>query len=423
VKKQLSILGGPAASAQINGLTVPVFEVADQFYLKSSDLGKVLGYTRAPQAIYSLRSHYKTELAQHVVRVWLRHKGKQRIAASLISLAGCEILAGISLQKNARKVQSQLRVLRLQTQTKEENIVGVKFEGKDFQSLHGDGFEDTGETEHREAVVEEQIAPAEVLPPVAEVLPVQADPETDTLPVVGDPVKVVEFHGQEVPVYEVNGDLYLTGEDLGKILGLADPRNGVRIIYERHKEEIGVHACMVKLIAQNDDQKRATRLYSQEGCYLISMFARTDTAKDVRQWLAALPRQVRQIQAIAPELLAQVRQDAIEEVAFRMLNLLNTPAGSKLGLKKMERLTRLRAKGLVTQKEAAKMHEISVEAARHIEREMGAMLGLEIKPINPFERDREMNRAFAKMLAKSFAMDLEATVATPASPRDRKKMH
>jgi len=422
VKKQLSILGGPAASAQINGLTVPVFEVADQFYLKSSDLGKVLGYTRAPQAIYSLRSHYKTELAQHVVRVWLRHKGKQRIAASLISLAGCEILAGISLQKNARKVQSQLRVLRLQTQTKEENIVGVKFEGKDFQSLHGDGFEDTGETEHREAVVEEQIAPAEVLPPVAEVLPVQADPETDTLPVVGDPVKVVEFHGQEVPVYEVNGDLYLTGEDLGKILGLADPRRGVWNIFERHREELDNYTCVIKLMKQHD-QKRATRLYSQDGCYLISMFARTDTAKDVRQWLAALPRQVRQALEATPEMLAQMREATIEDLAYRLLTLLSTPAGGKLGIDGMRRLTRLRAAGSMTQKEAGRMFEIPVDAVRLIEKEMAPIMGLEIKPFNRYEENRRVNRDLAKMMAKKIAMDLEATVATPASPRDRKKMH
>lgn len=236
----------------------------------------------------------------------------------------------------------------------------------------------------------------------AEIMAVQAEQEADTaaqdLPVVEGPAKVVAFHGQEVPVYEVNGELYLTGEDLGNMLGLADARNGVRLIFERHKEEVEQHSCAIKLIAQ-DGQKRTTRLYSQEGCYLISMFARTETAKEVRKWLAALPRKVYQLRAVTPDLAQRIKLEAFREAAQRLAALLATPFGARLGLAKMKRLVRLRASGLITQKEAAKMYDLSVEAVRKIERHLGEILGLQIKPLNQFAREKATQLVCDRLLA------------------------
>jgi len=395
--KKLGILGRPVAQAQIGGLEIPLYQLGDSIYLKCVDLGRALGYRQPSNAITHLRSRHQREIAHHTIKVF--HKGKtKQVLVWLISLAGSEILARKSMQREAEMVQQHLRALGNQFQALEDHTMEPRLEE------HRDQPERAG------MVVEPGQEPTQA----DAMLPVQANLEPDAMPVVHGPTAVVAFHGWEVPVYEIGGELFLTGEDLGRILGLSDPRNSVRNILERHKEEIEKYTCAIKLIAQPDTQKRLTRLYSQEGCYLVTMFARTETARDVRQWLAALPRQMRQVQELTPEMLAQVRESAIEDVAGRLLNLLNTPAGSKIGLGGMRRLTRLRASGALTQKEAGRVFEISVEAVRFIEKEMAPLLGLTIKPFNRFEENRRTNRIFAKRLAPA---------VTTVSPTDHERLH
>lgn len=116
----------------------------------------------------------------------------------------------------------------------------------------------------------------------------------DQQEIEGLPARIEEFEGQSVSLYEVDGEIYLAGEDLGKILGMSDPRNGVRKIYERHKSELEIHSCAVKLTAQGD-QRRRVRLYNEVGSYLIAMFAQTPKAREVRVWLAALPKRIRTV--------------------------------------------------------------------------------------------------------------------------------
>ena len=62
------------------------------------------------------------------------------------------------------------------------------------------------------------------------------------------PALMEHFEEQEVPLYEVEGKMYLAGEDLGRILGLVDPRNAVRKIFNRNKEELASHICATKLV-------------------------------------------------------------------------------------------------------------------------------------------------------------------------------
>lgn len=121
MEQQLSILGGPAAFVQINGLTVPVYEIAEQLCLLSRDVGKVLGYRQPSQALSHLRRRYRQELASHVYRAWVRTTGNGRKKTVwLISVEGCETLAGKSFQKNARAVQRQFEALRRQGKPQEK---------------------------------------------------------------------------------------------------------------------------------------------------------------------------------------------------------------------------------------------------------------------------------------------------------------
>ncbi|MEW6657347.1 MAG: Bro-N domain-containing protein [Thermodesulfobacteriota bacterium] len=117
-----------------------------------------------------------------------------------------------------------------------------------------------------------------------------------TQPVSVDAALMEQFEGQQVPLYEIDGEMYLAGEDLGRMLGLADPRNAVRKIYNRNKSELEPHSRATKLTAR-DGRPRITRLYSEVGCYLATMFARTRKAREVRLWLALMAQNIRKAAA------------------------------------------------------------------------------------------------------------------------------
>lgn len=232
------------------------------------------------------------------------------------------------------------------------------------------------------------------------------------LQIMQGPVEVIAFGNREVPVYEADGDYYLTGEDLGEILGLADPRNGARLIYRRNQAELEMYSRAVKLIAR-DGRPRQTRLYDEVGAHLIAMFAKTPRAREVRKWLAALPKQVRRVQArqaaVLPEILEEIKKQATEEVANRLMSLLATPTAGRLGLKKMSRMLQLRSQGL-TQTEVGKLYDVSKPIVAHIEREMCFLFGIKIERVNGMKRQKEMLRGFAQMLSGSM---VTATLRKP----------
>lgn len=418
MKETILVVRCPVTTMRLNQVEAPIYKLGGELYLKSSDLGRVLGFAQPASAVSHLRSYHRAEIEPHVCQAWLGiQRGPQNIA-KLISLQGCAILAAKVTKPEAQAAQAAFAALQgSTTNTKQEEKTVSQEETKEqaAQAATQPGDDDA----------EKRVGEGE--PEISEALPEQfatagAVVVSQDLPVVEGPAKVVEFQGQEVPVYEVGGELYLTGEDIGTMLGLSDPRDSVNTIFNRHKQELDGHSTTIKLMAR-DGKARAVRLYSQEGCYLISMFARTDTAKAVRQWLAALPGKVRQAIKAQPEAIAEMCKATIEDIAYRILNLLSMPAGLKLGLDGMRRLTRLRAAGSLTQREASRLFEISVDAVRTIEKEMAPIMGLEIKPFNRYEENRRVNRDLARLVAKRFAMDLQAQAASLEAPRNRKKMH
>jgi len=249
-----------------------------------------------------------------------------------------------------------------------------------------------------EETVTEQTAPAESV----------SQEETDvssleTLPVVGDPVERVEFQNQPVPLFDVRGELYITGEDLGNILGLEEPRIGIGNIFSRHKSELESYSTIIKLITV-DNKMRQVRVFNRTGAVLVAMFARSTRAQEVRQWLAALPERVQQLhqrlQEITPELIKKVQAETVEQTALALLNLMDSKVAQRLGLQEIERMTDLRKQGL-TQRELSRMYGISVDSVRRLTKQMALILAIEIKPVNYWRKVKQTHRFFAKLLAHS----------------------
>ena len=90
---------------------------------------------------------------------------------------------------------------------------------------------------------------------------------------------------------EIDGEFYMTGERIGEILGFSEQRISIHKIYERNKEELEEFALVVKMVTGGKTVK--TRVYSEEGIYLISMFARTPKAKEFRKKVAKLLKKLR----------------------------------------------------------------------------------------------------------------------------------
>jgi len=95
-----------------------------------------------------------------------------------------------------------------------------------------------------------------------------------------------------INVEDNTNDLWFTAEEIGTALELADPRDAVNKIFQRHKDELDEHSQVCELMTQGGQQN--VRIFSEEGAYLISMFSKSEKAKEFRRWLAGLLKRYRQ---------------------------------------------------------------------------------------------------------------------------------
>ena len=98
-------------------------------------------------------------------------------------------------------------------------------------------------------------------------------------------VRTASFANTELSVVDLNGNSWLTSEQVGKALDLVDPRVAVYKLYSRHQDEFvdGVDSTVTKLVTV-DGKRRETRIYSETGCILLAFFSQSQKAKDFRRW-------------------------------------------------------------------------------------------------------------------------------------------
>lgn len=110
-------------------------------------------------------------------------------------------------------------------------------------------------------------------------------------------IDTLRFHEVDVSIYEQQGQLWISGEDIGRCLSFSEPRKSIDKIYERHRNELELLSNVIKdpKLTSTDGKSYERRVYNEQGAYIIAMFARTETAKEVRAWLASLPKKIRAI--------------------------------------------------------------------------------------------------------------------------------
>lgn len=203
------------------------------------------------------------------------------------------------------------------------------------------------------------------------------------------PVRVEQFHAVAVNIYEIDGKDYLTGEDIGRCLGMTDARKTVNKIYNRHHEELDGHSFVAK-VSTNYPGNPQNRLFTETGANLIGMFSRTAKSKDFRLWLARLPRRVRAL--VNGQAVRQAFELGLEQ-GLKLLEDLPAEIGR---LDDLGQLIALRRLGF-TQAEAANSLGVSRDQVQQMERCLKAR-GLEFAPVRQGPRRKRFRALAARAL-------------------------
>ena len=100
-------------------------------------------------------------------------------------------------------------------------------------------------------------------------------------------------NGAELNYLVNDGEILFTAEEVGRHLGYGNPTEAVNRLFQRNHNELKLYTTSVKLTAV-DGKLRESRVFTEEGVYILSMLARTNEAKKFRARVALLLRRLRQ---------------------------------------------------------------------------------------------------------------------------------
>lgn len=92
------------------------------------------------------------------------------------------------------------------------------------------------------------------------------------------------FGAHEVKTITREGQLWMSGTEVGRLLEYASPEKAIKQLYNARADEFTT--TMTKVIkVMTAGGKQAVRFFSLRGAHLLGMFARTPKAKDFRVWI------------------------------------------------------------------------------------------------------------------------------------------
>lgn len=102
-------------------------------------------------------------------------------------------------------------------------------------------------------------------------------------------VRQEAFENLQLQIIEENGEEWFSAEDIGKALGLADPRPSVIRIFNRNRDEFeGLYRVVSLTTWLKTGGHRPYRFttFNPQGAYLLAILARTPKSKALRRFLA-----------------------------------------------------------------------------------------------------------------------------------------
>lgn len=90
---------------------------------------------------------------------------------------------------------------------------------------------------------------------------------------------------------EKDGVYWMTSERLGERLGFVNPGIAINKIYRRNEEELRHFTCETKMVYQHG--AKYSRIFNEQGCYIVAMLAKTAQAREFRRALAQFLEDIR----------------------------------------------------------------------------------------------------------------------------------
>lgn len=161
-------------------------------------------------------------------------------------------------------------------------------------------------------------------------------------------VRQEAFDDVELQVIEHEGEEWFTAEDIGKALGLADPRPGIQKIYRRNKEELEGLSGVARLATPGGRQR--VRIFNLQAVQKLGFFAHTPRSKAFRHWAShMLAHGIHQMKAHIQELEGRHRQAlvTIADLNRKQTLALPTPPETPCPVELYSEAHALRLEGIV----------------------------------------------------------------------------
>jgi len=96
-------------------------------------------------------------------------------------------------------------------------------------------------------------------------------------------IQTYQFNQIPVSVIDHKGDGWMTGEDVGNALEYSTPRDSIKSIFVRNRDELEEFSVKVKLTS-TDGKLYDTRVYNEEGVMMLAFFSTQPKAAAFRKW-------------------------------------------------------------------------------------------------------------------------------------------
>lgn len=106
-------------------------------------------------------------------------------------------------------------------------------------------------------------------------------------------VKSFNFNDMKCDIYSKDNEVFMTGEQLGKVLGYQYAREGINNLVSRNKYLKDKEFSVETKLISTDGKGYETRVFTEDGIYEITMLSRTETGKKFRRVVRGVIKSLR----------------------------------------------------------------------------------------------------------------------------------
>lgn len=126
-------------------------------------------------------------------------------------------------------------------------------------------------------------------------------------------VKEEKFYDTNCEFYKSNyGEIYMTGEQLGEVLGYSYPRQAINKIVERNPELKEPEFSVEVKLTSTDGKTYMTRIFSEDGIYEVLFLSKQPLAREFRRFVREVLKELRQTGVVMLSKTEVTPLDALE---------------------------------------------------------------------------------------------------------------